>query len=43
MWRLNDVLTGGESYLRSGDELRSPETYVDLEPLAWHFFQLHSR
>ncbi len=38
-WRLHDVLSG-ESYDRSGDELRDPGLYVDLAPWACHLFQV---
>ena len=39
-WRLNDVLSG-ESYDRSGDEMRDAGLYVDLGPWRWHFFRLN--
>jgi hypothetical protein len=38
-WLLNDVLSG-ESYDRSGDEMRDAGLYVDLGPWCWHFFRL---
>ena len=38
-WRLNDVLSG-ESYDRSGDEMRDAGLYVDLGPWQCHLFQL---
>ena len=37
-WRLNDVM-GGESYDRSGDEIRDAGLYVDLGPWKCHLFQ----
>jgi hypothetical protein len=37
-WRLNDVMSG-ESYDRSGDEIRDAGLYVDLEPWKCHLFQ----
>ncbi len=39
-WLLNDVLSG-ESYDRSGDEMRDAGLYVDLGPWRWHFFRLN--
>ena len=39
-WLLNDVLSG-ESYDRSGDEIRDAGLYVDLGPWRWHFFRLN--
>jgi hypothetical protein len=39
MWTLADVLNG-ESYQRSGDELRGAGIYVDRGPWAWHFFRV---
>jgi hypothetical protein len=38
-WRLADALTG-EVYDRSGDEMRNPGLYVDLEPWKCHVFQV---
>jgi hypothetical protein len=35
-WRLVDALSG-ESYDRSGDEMRDPGLYVDLKPWNYHF------
>ena len=40
-WRLNDVLTG-ESYDRSGDDMRDSGLYVDLESWKYHLFQLRA-
>ena len=40
-WRLNDVLTG-ESYDRSGDEMRDSGLYVDLGPWQGHLFQMRA-
>ena len=37
-WRLDDVLSG-ESYDRSGDEMRDAGLYVDLGPWQCHLFQ----
>jgi hypothetical protein len=37
-WRLNDVMCG-ESYDRSGDEIRDNGLYVDLGPWKCHLFQ----
>jgi hypothetical protein len=39
-WRLVDAMSG-ESYDRSGDEMRDPGLYVDLQPWNYHFFWLH--
>jgi hypothetical protein len=39
IWRLNDVLTG-ETYDRSGDEMRDSGLYVDLGPWKSHLFLL---
>jgi hypothetical protein len=39
IWRLNDVLSG-ESYDRSGDEVRDSGLYVDLGPWKCHLFQV---
>ena len=39
-WRLTDVLSG-DSYDRSGDEMRDPGLYVDRGPWGCHFFALH--
>jgi hypothetical protein len=41
MWRLNDVLSG-ESYDRSGDEMRDGGLYVDLGPWKCHLFQVRA-
>jgi len=41
MWRLNDVLSG-ESYDRSGDEIRDSGLYVDLGPWECHLFQVRA-
>ena len=38
-WRLNDVLSG-ESYDRSGSEMRDAGLYVDLGPWKCHLFQV---
>jgi len=38
-WRLSDVLSG-ESYDRSGDEMRDAGLYVDLGPWQCHLFQV---
>ena len=38
-WRLNDVLSG-ESYDRSGDEMRDAGLYVELGPWKCHLFQV---
>ena len=40
-WRLNDVLSG-ESYDRSGDEMRDAGLYVDLGPWNCHLFQMRA-
>jgi len=40
-WRLNDVLSG-ETYDRSGNEIRDAGLYVDLKPWKCHFFQVHA-
>ena len=40
-WRLNDVLPG-ESYDRSGDEMRDAGLYVDLGPWQCHLFQVRA-
>jgi hypothetical protein len=39
-WRLSDALTG-ETYDRSGDEMRDAGLYVDLGPWGHHLFGLH--
>jgi hypothetical protein len=39
-WLLNDVLSG-ESYDRTGDDMRDAGLYVDLGPWRWHFFRLN--
>jgi hypothetical protein len=38
-WSLNDLLAG-ETYDRSGDEMRDSGLYVDLKPWQCHFFKL---
>ncbi len=38
-WRLSDVLSG-ETYDRSGDEMRDAGLYVDLKPWQYHVFQV---
>ena len=40
-WRLTDVLAG-ESYDRSGDEMRDAGLYVELQPWQCHLFQAHA-
>jgi hypothetical protein len=40
-WRLNDVLTG-ESYDRSGDDMRDSGLYVDLGPWKGNLFQMQA-
>lgn len=40
-WRLNDVLSG-ESYDRSGDEMRDTGLYVDLGPWQFNLFQVRA-
>ena len=40
-WRLDDVLSG-ESYDRSGDEMRDAGLYVDLGPWKCHLFQVRA-
>jgi hypothetical protein len=40
-WRLSDVLTG-QSYDRSGDELRDTGLYVELGPWQCHLFQVRA-
>jgi hypothetical protein len=40
-WRLDDVLSG-ETYDRSGDEMRDPGLYVDLGPWQCHLFQVRA-
>jgi hypothetical protein len=39
-WRLDDVLSG-ESYGRSGEEMRDAGLYIDLGPWKCHLFQVH--
>jgi len=39
-WRLVDALSG-ETYDRSGNEVRDPGLYVDLRPWSCHFFCSH--
>jgi glycosidase len=38
-WRLNDVLSG-ETFDRSGDEMRDAGLYVELKPWQCHLFQV---
>ncbi|HEX3094082.1 MAG TPA: alpha-amylase family glycosyl hydrolase [Candidatus Angelobacter sp.] len=38
-WSLNDLLAG-ETYDRSGDEMRDSGLYVDLKPWQCHFYKL---
>ena len=40
-WRLSDVLSG-ETYDRSGDEMRNAGVYVDLKPWQCHIFQVRA-
>jgi hypothetical protein len=40
-WHLNDVLSG-ETYDRSGDEMRDSGLYVDLGPWQYHLFQVRA-
>jgi hypothetical protein len=40
-WRLSDVLSG-ETYDRSGDEMRDAGLYVDLKPWQYHLFQVRA-
>jgi hypothetical protein len=40
-WRLNDVLSG-QTYDRSGDEMRDAGLYVELQPWQCHLFQLRA-
>jgi hypothetical protein len=40
-WRLSDRLSG-ESYDRSGDEMRDAGLYVDLKPWQCHLFAVHA-
>jgi hypothetical protein len=40
-WRLNDALSG-ETYDRSGDEMRGPGLYVELGPWKFHFLRLNA-
>jgi glycosidase len=40
-WRLNDVLSG-QTYDRSGDEMRDGGLYVELKPWQCHLFQVHA-
>ena len=40
-WRLDDGLSG-QSYERSGDEMREAGLYVGLEPWQCHLFQVHA-
>jgi hypothetical protein len=39
IWRLTDVMSG-ETYDRSGDDMRDNGLYVDLAPWKYHFFLL---
>jgi glycosidase len=41
LWHLNDVLSG-QTYDRSGDEMRGVGLYVDLGPWQSHLFQVHA-
>jgi Alpha amylase, catalytic domain len=41
-WRLDDLVSG-ESYDRSGDEMREAGLYVELGPWQGHLFQLQAR
>ncbi len=40
-WRLTDALSG-ETYDRSGNEMRDAGLYVDLKPWKFHLFQVRS-
>ena len=40
-WRLSDVLSG-DTYDRSGDEMRDSGLYVDLGPWKFHFLRLNA-
>jgi hypothetical protein len=40
-WRLNDVLSG-ETFDRSGDEMRGAGLYIDLKPWKCHLFQVQA-
>ncbi len=40
-WHLIDVLSG-ETYDRSGDEMRDAGLYVDLKPWQYHLFQVRT-
>ncbi|HTN42697.1 MAG TPA: alpha-amylase, partial [Nitrospiria bacterium] len=40
-WRLNDLLSG-ETYDRSGDEMKNAGLYVDLKPWQCHLFQVRA-
>jgi hypothetical protein len=40
MWRLADSLSG-DTYDRSGDEIRDQGLFVNLQPWSCHFFRLH--
>ncbi len=42
MWHLTDAFSG-DSYDRSGDEMRDPGLYVDRGPWGYHFFGMHPR
>ena len=39
-WRLDDALSG-QSFARSGDELRGPGIHVNLGPWAGHFLRFN--
>jgi hypothetical protein len=39
-WRLTDALSG-ETYDRSGDEMRDAGLYIDLKPWQCHLFRIH--
>ncbi len=41
MWRLSDVLSG-ETYDRSGNEMRDAGLYVDLKPWQYNLFRIRS-
>jgi Alpha amylase, catalytic domain len=41
MWRLSDVLSG-ETYDRSGNEMRDAGLYVDLKPWQYNLFRMRS-
>jgi hypothetical protein len=41
-WRLSDALTG-DTFERSGDDMRDNGLYVDLGPWSFHFFHVQPR